>query len=167
MPKTMKKLPFITLAVLTCNSLNRLKKVVNSYLMQNYPHMEIVVVDNGSTDGSIEFLEKFKKIRLIKNKSNLGYQKGKNILVRASKGEYILMLDDDIKLTRKDFITHIYNEYLKLEKPGFLSTLVNHAGTDSVTTLGLFYNRTQRTIKLKELIIISAKIAHIVFPKEP
>ena len=57
---------------------------------------EIIIVDNASDDGSIEFLhEKFPDIKLIVNKKNLGFSKANNIGLSIAKGKYILLLNPD------------------------------------------------------------------------
>lgn len=67
-----------------------------------YTDHEIIVVDQGSTDGSIEFLKKWKEkhswlfMNLILNEKNNGISKGKNQAIDASLGEYIFMMDGDV-----------------------------------------------------------------------
>jgi GT2 family glycosyltransferase len=57
---------------------------------------EIIVSDNGSTDRSVEFIRKsYPKVRLIENGSNLRFAKANNIGIRASTGEYVLILNPD------------------------------------------------------------------------
>jgi len=57
---------------------------------------EIIVVDNDSADGSVEFLRKeFPEINLIESKVNLGFSKANNIGIQQSKGEYVLLLNPD------------------------------------------------------------------------
>jgi GT2 family glycosyltransferase len=57
---------------------------------------EIIIVDNASDDGSIEFIkEKFPQIKLIENKKNLGFGKANNIGLSAAKGDYILLINPD------------------------------------------------------------------------
>ena len=57
---------------------------------------EIIIVDNASDDGSVEFIkEKFPDIKLIANQKNLGFSKANNIGLAQSKGEYILLLNPD------------------------------------------------------------------------
>lgn len=70
---------------------------------------EIIVVDNGSEDGSVEMVEKF-KVELIKNKNNFGFAKANNQGIRIAKGEYILLLNSDTEV-----------------KPGCLEKLVEFA----------------------------------------
>jgi hypothetical protein len=58
---------------------------------------EIIVVDNGSSDGSAEFVEKeFPHVRLIRNKENLGFAKANNIGIRASTGRYMCLINSDV-----------------------------------------------------------------------
>jgi hypothetical protein len=57
---------------------------------------EVIVSDNGSTDGSVEFVQqKFPQVRVIENRANLRFSKGNNVGIRASQGDYILILNPD------------------------------------------------------------------------
>ena len=57
---------------------------------------EIVVSDNGSTDGSLERIKaQFPTVRLVENRANLGFAKGNNAGIREATGEYILILNPD------------------------------------------------------------------------
>lgn len=57
---------------------------------------EVIVSDNGSTDGSIEFIRgSYPEVRLIENGRNLRFAKANNVGIRASRGEYILILNPD------------------------------------------------------------------------
>lgn len=60
---------------------------------------EIIVVDNASEDGSPQMVKrKFPKVKLIKNKENLGFAKGNNIGIKIAKGEFIFLLNSDAYL---------------------------------------------------------------------
>lgn len=61
--------------------------------------MEVIVVDNASTDQSSEMVQKeFSKVVLIKNKKNLGFAAGNNIGIKRAKGDFILLLNSDTRL---------------------------------------------------------------------
>jgi hypothetical protein len=65
-------------------------------------NLEILVVDNNSSDGSQEFIEKrFPKIKLIRNKENKGFSRANNQAIRESRGEFILFLNTDTVLLPK------------------------------------------------------------------
>ncbi|OGM08291.1 hypothetical protein A2W13_02470 [Candidatus Woesebacteria bacterium RBG_16_36_11] len=90
----MKKLSIIILNYNTRDLLNEcllsLKKVVNEV------DFEIIVSDNGSTDGSLEMLKQdFPDILVIENQSNLGFAAGNNRVKSYVKGEYVLFLNSD------------------------------------------------------------------------
>lgn len=59
---------------------------------------EIIVVDNGSTDGSVEMLKEFPDITRIFNKNNLGFAKANNKGIKIAKGKYILLLNSDTEI---------------------------------------------------------------------
>ncbi len=67
-------------------------------IFENKPKIEfeVIVPDNGSTDGSVErILEQFPMVRLVENDANLGFARGNNAGIRKASGEYILILNPD------------------------------------------------------------------------
>lgn len=87
----------MSVIILNHNGKEYIEECIDSVLRQTYRNMEIIVVDNGSTDGSPEIIkEKFiDKIRLIENKNNLGFAEGNNIGISSAKGIYIALLNND------------------------------------------------------------------------
>ena len=70
---------------------------ITSVLAQTYSHFELVIVDDGSTDGTVPVVESFAddRIRLIKGPGRSGVSEARNIGLRAAKGELIAYLDSD------------------------------------------------------------------------
>jgi len=92
-PKTMK----LSIVILCWNDLKVIRDCLASiYATTHATELEVIISDNGSTDGSIEFIrEKFPQARLIENGANLRFAKGNNVGIRASQGEYVLILNPD------------------------------------------------------------------------
>ncbi len=85
--------------ILNYNQKHYLSPCLASLLAQTYPEIEINFMDNGSSDGSAEFVrENYPEINLIENKENLWFTGGHNKGIRESKGDYILILNTDIVL---------------------------------------------------------------------
>ena len=85
------------------NSEETIEKSLESILNQTYNNIEILLIDDGSTDNSLEICERYEdnysNVRLFKNYKNVGLTKSLNILINESKGEYICRQDaDDVSL---------------------------------------------------------------------
>jgi len=72
---------------------------------------EIIIIDNGSTDNTVEVLSKIKDLKLIKNKENLGFAKANNQAVKIADGQVLLFLNSDMELIDSSLI-EMY-EYFK------------------------------------------------------
>jgi GT2 family glycosyltransferase len=76
-------------------------KVISDCLKSIYENtwgsdFEVIVSDNGSLDGSVDYIQKhFGKVRIVENGANLGFAKGNNAGIRVAQGEYILILNPD------------------------------------------------------------------------
>lgn len=92
----MEKNPLISVIVLNWNGIRFLERCLGSLASQTYASLEIIVVDNASTDGSAGLVrEKFPQVKLIVNETNLGFAGGNNVGIRASRGRYIMILNND------------------------------------------------------------------------
>lgn len=87
----------ISVVLPTYNRAWDLKRAIDSVLDQTYPHFELIVVDDGSSDETIEMMNEIKdeRILFIKHQVNKGAAASRNTGIRASKGSYIAFLDSD------------------------------------------------------------------------
>ena len=107
------KKEFVSAIIVNWNGKKWLKKCLDSLESQSYKKIEIVFVDNASYDGSVQFVkQKFPKIKIIESKKNLGLTKGINLGIAESKGEYLLLINNDAWVG-KDFIKSLYEFYIK------------------------------------------------------
>lgn len=88
----------------TANCLKNLKKNLEKFPISS----EVIVVDNGSSDGSKEFLFNLKKtwlpLKIISLDKNFGYTKANNLGLKQAKGKYILFLNSDVFVDNLDFL---------------------------------------------------------------
>jgi hypothetical protein len=114
-----------SIIVLNYNSKLYLKKCLDSFVKQTYPNFEVIVVDNASTDGSLKILKSFPKVRLIKNKSNLGFAGGNNVGIKKSKGEYVAIIDSDT-IADKNWLSELVRVAETDKKIGVVGGKVYH-----------------------------------------
>jgi O-antigen biosynthesis protein len=89
----------IIISILTYNKLEYTKKCIESiYKTPKYPNYEIVVSDNGSTDGTLNYLKTLDYVRLIENKKNLGFAKAHNNVIRMYPDNDIVLVNNDIEV---------------------------------------------------------------------
>lgn len=112
----------ISVVIITWNSKKFLMKCLDSLCKKNdSKNFELIIIDNNSTDGSIEYIEEnYPKAVLIKNKSNKGVGPARNQGMKISKGKYILILDVDTEFLSEDGLIKLYNYMESDETVGIL-----------------------------------------------
>lgn len=104
----------VCVTIVTYNSREFIERCLRSVFDQTHRPIEVVVVDNASTDGSQEVLGRFSdRIRVIYNEQNVGFAGAQNQAIRAGGGEWVLVLNPDVVL-----------------HPGFISELLDGAEAD-------------------------------------
>ncbi len=89
----------ISINLVTWNAEKYIKHCINSILNQTFKDYELNILDNNSSDDTVEIIEKnFPQIKILKNKENLGFSKGYNKLIAWSKSDYVLCINQDIIL---------------------------------------------------------------------
>lgn len=91
--------PLITVYIPTFNRLALLKRAVESVLAQDHPGIDLIVVDDGSTDGTRDYLQTLSgqdaRVRHFFNEHNSGACVSRNVAIANARGEFITGLDDD------------------------------------------------------------------------
>lgn len=91
-----KKSP-LSIIIVTWNTAKITQKCVQT-INKFLDNPEIIVVDNGSKDNTVELLSKEKNVKIIKNNTNLGFSKANNIGLKHTTNEFILFMNSDIEL---------------------------------------------------------------------
>ena len=105
--------PLVSVTIVTYNSGRFIRRCLESVLDQRYPAIELIVIDNASSDGTADILELFEdRCRVVRNEENLGFAAAQNQAIAISSGEWVLTLNPDVLLL-----------------PNFISTLMKSAGS--------------------------------------
>lgn len=89
--------PLVSVILATYNRSEYLGRAIESVLDQSYNNFELIIIDDGSTDRTSEVIYEYQdsRIKIIKNKENLGFVKSLNKAINYAQGEYIARIDDD------------------------------------------------------------------------
>lgn len=103
--------PLISIALCTYNGANFLQQQLDSILNQTYKHIELVIVDDGSSDGTKDILKqyaaKYEQIKLYFNETNIGFNANFQKAISFCSGDFIAISDqDDIWLEHKLALLH-------------------------------------------------------------
>ncbi|MEZ5356325.1 MAG: glycosyltransferase family 2 protein [Bryobacteraceae bacterium] len=94
----------VSVTVVTYNSGRFIRRCLESVLSQGHPNIEIVVIDNASTDGTTDILEQFDgRCRIISHQENIGFAAAQNQAIALSSGRWVLTLNPDVLLLN-DFV---------------------------------------------------------------
>lgn len=126
----------VSITLLNWNGREFLAGCLDSVLAQTYPNIELIVVDNASSDGSVEFLkERYgDRINLIVNPANIGFSRGMNVGIKAAKGSYVMPLNFDIVMDR-EFVTAMVAAIAKDERAGLVSGKLLRFDTEGKTRI--------------------------------
>ena len=93
--------PLVSAVIVNYNGKSTLGNAIKSIEGQSYTNTEIIIVDNNSEDGSMDYVKKnHKGVKLVLNKRNLGYC-GINEGLKMCRGKYVFFTNNDISLDRK------------------------------------------------------------------
>lgn len=103
MPPRADEVPLVSFMIATHNRRDELRQTLAACRTQTWPAREVLVVDDGSSDGTAEMVaQEFPEVELVRFEKNRGSVAARNEILRRARGKYILALDDDSHLRDDD-----------------------------------------------------------------
>ena len=163
------QLPKVSIIIINYNGKHHLESCLESLLKINYNNTEIIIVDNNSTDDSVNFISKnFPNVILIKLNENKGFAEPNNIASKVATGDFLLFLNNDTIVT-PSFISEMIKPIQQDSDIGICQSLllkpdesIDSSG-DFIDTLGVVYNSKTQISEIRE--ISSARGASMMIKK--
>jgi len=161
--------PLVSVIIVNYNGKNHLENCLKSLMNIAYKNYEVIIVDNNSTDESIEFVKNcYPSIIIIKLDRNYGFAEPNNIGAKIAKGEFLLFLNNDTEVS-PNFIEKMVNVLNQDSKIAICQSLllkpnqeIDSSG-DYVDELGRAYSSRKKLTEVKE--ILSARGASMMVKK--
>ena len=163
------QLPKVSIIIVNYNGKTLLEKCLESVFKINYKNTEVIVVDNNSTDDTVEFVtNNYPSIILLKLNSNKGFAEPNNIAAKIATGKYLLFLNNDTIVT-SNFISEMIPVIENDEQIAICQSLllkpdesIDSSG-DFIDNLGVVYNSTKKINDVRK--ISSARGASMLIRK--
>lgn len=135
----------VSVVIVSWNHREYLAPCLEALAMQRYPDFDVIVVDNASNDGSVEWMaDSYPEYQLMSLDTNTGFSKAFNMGVRSSQGEFILSLNPDVRM-KPDFIANLLTAVKQDQKIGIVAPKLLRADDNRyLDSTGLFLNRQRR-----------------------
>lgn len=143
-------LPKVSVIIVNFNGLNYLRQTIPSVINLEYKNFEIIVVDNGSTDGSLEFLMTEGRVKVIRSPRYREKNFACNYAVKEASGEFLLMMDNDLVLQDKQILTKLIKRYKLNPLSGAIGFALVNIGESTLNVygmyLGLFFDKRLKRV---------------------
>jgi GT2 family glycosyltransferase len=147
----MSPIAMVSVTIVTWNSEKYLKECFAALALQDYPELDVVIVDNASEDGTRTLLREVEtKWRVIYNQENVGFAAGQNQAIKAARGNYVLCLNPDL-MPGPDFVTElVVQAESRFEAGAFCGKLlrwnpnVESHRTDIIDSTGIYFTPNMR-----------------------
>lgn len=118
-------MPLTSIVMLTRNGLDLTRRCVESVMRHTEEPLEWIAVDNGSTDGTLEFWNSMEDVKLIANAENRGFAAGNNQGMLEASGDFILLLNNDTVVTPR-WLSGLYAGLFRDPDIGIVGPVSNH-----------------------------------------
>jgi len=139
----------VSAIIVNYNGSKVLNGCISSLLKQSHPPVEIILVDNGSTDDSVRTVkERFPEVEVLECRANFGYAEGNNIGAKVAKGEFLALVNNDAKfdfrclealanaLSEEPALAAVQGKVLKEIQPPTIDSIGSY-----ITPTGFLYHR--------------------------
>jgi len=123
-PKLSPESDLVSIIIPVYNGLKFTKICLQSILHHTLYPYEVIVVDNGSTDGTVEFLKRQSEVKLIENRVNLGFPAACNQGIAASQSPYVLLLNNDVIVT-ENWLWRMFQGFFAYKDAGLIGPRAN------------------------------------------
>lgn len=139
----MENKPFVSVSVVNYNGEKFLPEFFASLYKQTYNNFEVIFVDNASVDGSVRYVrEHYPQVTVVETGKNAGYAEGNNIGYEHSKGEYILIINNDTILA-EDLIEKMLQAFDEIPDLGVVQPMVRlMSQKEKLDACGSFWTNT-------------------------
>ncbi|SRR5581483_10085581 len=140
--------PRISIIIITRNRAAYLRECVDSILLQDYADLEVLIGDNGSSDGTVDYLEQLSaadpRVTARYNGTNLGSCLGRNLLLQNASGALCFIIDDDATFQRSDDLKKVAAEFEKHPGAGAIGFTVVNANDPKTLNLWMYQANPER-----------------------
>ena len=139
--------PRIAVVVLNYNGLRWLPNCLSSVARTDYPNLDVYLVDNGSVDGSVDYVQKnFPWVKIIRHAKNLGFAGGYNRVIERIEADYVLLLNSDTVVLNPSWVERLLDVARKDSKTVAVAckmvSMEEHSRLDSVGGMGIYFCAT-------------------------
>ena len=162
--------PMVSIIIVNFNGKHYLESCLSSLTKIDYDNLEIIVVDNNSTDGTIEFLvQNYPSVITLKLDQNYGFAKPNNMASKIAKGDLLLFLNNDTEVT-PTFVSELVDVLLNDKQIAICQSLLlkpngeMDSSGDFIDKIGIVYNSKEKINEIRE--ISSARGASMIIRKK-
>ncbi len=106
--QTSESCPSVSVIVVNFNGKDLLKTCLRTLLKTDYPNFDVVIVDNASSDGSLDAIKSIadsdSHVKIVKSSTNVGHAEGCNVGAKMSNGQYVVFVDSDIEFASQNWL---------------------------------------------------------------